>query len=163
MYASNEAGAGRASRRVTLGSGGGSPADDELRAETTLDRELSAGELHGRLLAVHDAVEERDYVALMVGAVTDSEDVPVRTVDEERLLLAGARCRCPAEILVGIGVGDDPIGVRELGRQLRRGGPLRVLLARSGARSVVLDSMALDSVVLDRGETAPRQPCRPAV
>lgn len=148
MYANIEVHFGWTSRRVDLASGESrSRGRVAIPQEVTLDRNVCAEGVTQRLLALHDPVDDLDYVAVVVGAVIDSDDVPVRTVDEERLLLAAAHSRCAGEILVGT-TGDDPgvqgygarePGIREFGRQLRQGGPLRTLLACSGARSVVVD------------------------
>ncbi|NLV80723.1 MAG: hypothetical protein GXY65_15570 [Rhodococcus sp.] len=139
MYANIEVHFGWTSRRVSLaGCESRTRGREDPEREVTLDRRVCAEGVTQRLLALHDPVADHDYVAVVVGRVTGSDDVPVRTVDEERLLLAAAHSRCPGEILVGTAGDDDPT-VRELGHQLRRGGPLRTLLACSGARSVVID------------------------
>jgi len=148
MYTSGEAHFSWTSRRVTL------PVvertdrldprgDDDTavdRSGMTLDRVLPDDIVHGRLMAYHDAEEEREYVALILGEVRDEEDVPVRAVDEECLLIAGAHSYRPAEILVS--ADDDALDDREIDRQLRGGGPLHALLTRTGARSVVVACLA---------------------
>lgn len=133
------------SRRVTLphclrAVAAGTPA----RSGLTLDRRLVSGTVRGRLLAYHDADDDADYVALLIGDVVGSDDVPVRVVDEERLLVEGARSTEPAEILVGTSDDRDPDAERrELDRQLCLGGPVRSMLAHSGARSVTVDWCAV--------------------
>ncbi|AWH01350.1 hypothetical protein DCN13_23630 [Rhodococcus ruber] len=110
----------------------------------TLDRRLVSDTVRGRLLAYHDADDDADYVALLIGDVAGSDDVPVRIVDEERLLVEGARSTEPAEILVGAPDDRDPDAERrELDRQLCLGGPVRSMLAHSGARSVTVDWCAV--------------------
>ncbi|MEE2032012.1 hypothetical protein [Rhodococcus chondri] len=147
MYASGEAHFSWTSRRVPLPHERFAPASDPTdhpghgaHSGMTLDRELPPDVVHGRLLAYHDDEDERDYVALLVGEVADCEDVPVHPVDEERLLILGARSTETGEIFVSADGGE--IGQRELDRQLLHGGPLRKLLAHTGARSVLIDCYA---------------------
>lgn len=105
----------------------------------TMDRQVAAGTVRGRLLAYHDAEDDHDYVALMVGDVRGCDDVPVRAVGEERLLLEGGRSSLQAEILVGTDDRDEAAGQRDLDHRLCCDGPLRSLLCHSGARSVTVD------------------------
>ncbi|MBH0120798.1 hypothetical protein I0Q12_15245 [Rhodococcus sp. CX] len=113
--------------------------DPASQSGLTMDRRVVTETVRGRLVAYHDAEEDHDYVALMVGDVEGGEDVPVRAVGEERLLLEGGRSGLPAEILVGTGDLDEAAEQRELDRQLCCDGPLRCLLCFSGARSVTVD------------------------
>lgn len=115
------------------------------RSGLTMDRQVATATVRGRLLAYHDADGGHDYVALMVGDVQGGEDVPVRAVGEERLLLEGGRSSLPAEILVGTGDRDEAAEQRELDRQLCCDGPLRCLLCHSGARSVTVDWCSVDA------------------
>jgi hypothetical protein len=138
MYTSGEANFSWTSRRVPLPHEQSArptdvtdARDDAEGSGMTLDRELPPEVVHGRLLAYHDDEDQRDYVALLVGKVEDGEDVPVHPVDEERLLLLGARSTEPAEIFVS--ADGNEIGQRELDHQLLHGGPLRHLLAHTGA------------------------------
>ncbi|NME80530.1 hypothetical protein [Rhodococcus sp. 105337] len=134
MYTSGEAHFSWTSRRVML------PEDDRYgrsgvapdTSGVTLDRVL----MGSRLMACRDVEQEREYVALAVGAVDGGDDVPVRVVEEERLLLHGPRSGFGPEILVG--AEDDDLDDREVTRQLLDGGPLRSLLTRTGAHSVAL-------------------------
>ncbi|MFD3809704.1 hypothetical protein [Rhodococcus sp. NPDC058639] len=134
MYTSGEAHFSWTSRRVMLpedeGHGRSDVAPDA--SGVTLDRMLPGS----RLMACRDVEQEREYVALAVGEVDGGEDVPVRVVEEERLLLHGPRSDLGPEILVG--AEDDDLDDRELTRQLLDGGPLRSLLARTGAQSVAV-------------------------
>lgn len=102
----------------------------------TLDHAVPASPLPGRLVAYHDAVAEKDYVALAVGTVSGQNDVPVRPVEEELLVLTAARSVEP-EILLGSE--DDDLDPGEIERQLHSGGPLRTLLEYTGALSVLVD------------------------
>lgn len=115
------------------------------RSGLTMDRQVATATVRGRLLAYHDADGGHDYVALMVGDVQGGEDVPVRAVGEERLLLEGGRSSLPAEILVGTGDRDEVAEQRELDRQMCCAGPLRCLLCHSGARSVTVDWCSVDA------------------
>lgn len=134
MYTSGEAHFSWTSRRVMLpddeGHGRSGVAPDA--SGVTLDRMLPGS----RLMACRDVEQEREYVALAVGEVDGGEDVPVRVVEEERLLLHGPRSDLGPEILVG--AEDDDLDDREVTRQLLDGGPLRSLLARTGAHSVAV-------------------------
>ncbi|MFX1758970.1 hypothetical protein [Rhodococcus sp. As11] len=148
MYAQRETYFGWTSRRVPLyaaaqlpatsaAPGSSAPSDDEsVPSGVTLDRLLPESLLHGRLVAYHDAGEDRDYVAVTVGAVAGETDVPVRVAAEEMLVLSAAR-----SVANGILVGteDDDLDELEVDRQLRFGGPVRDLLEYIGARSVVVD------------------------
>ncbi|WP_238586287.1 hypothetical protein [Rhodococcus rhodochrous] len=132
------------SRRVTLPRCLRAVAAGTQQSGLTLDRRLASDTIRGRLLAYHDADDDADYVALLIGDVAGSDDVPVRIVDEERLLMEGARSTEPAEILVGTSDDRDPDAERrELDRQLCLGGPVRSMLAHSGARSVTVDWCAV--------------------
>jgi hypothetical protein len=61
------------------------------RSGLSIDRALRSGTARGRLLAYHDAVDDTDYVALLVGDVLGARDVPLRFVPEECLLIEGGR------------------------------------------------------------------------
>lgn len=140
MYAQHDTYFGRTSRRVPLHSVAPDPSvrpDDRMSTGVTLDRILPESLLRGRLVAYHDADDDRDYVAVAVGAVAGENDVPVRAAAEETLVLSAARSAVN-EILVG--TDDDELDEREIDRQLRFGGPVRDLLQYLGARSVVVDS-----------------------
>ncbi|WP_016692148.1 hypothetical protein [Rhodococcus rhodochrous] len=151
MYAQRETYFGWTSRRVPLyaaaqptaspvtpAASGPSirPEDESVPSGVTLDRILPESVLHGRLVAYHDADEDRDYVAVAVGAVAGENDVPVRVAEEETLVVSAAR-----SVINGILVGteDDDLDELEVARQLRFGGPVRDLLEYIGARSVVVD------------------------
>ncbi|KXF51986.1 hypothetical protein AXA44_47945 [Rhodococcus sp. SC4] len=110
------------------------------RSGLTMDALLVFDTGRGRLLAYHDADDDTEYVALLVGDVSGSCDVPVRAVGEERLLVEGGRSTLSAEILVGASDDHDSVAEQhELDRQLCLGGPLRSMLAYSGALSVTVD------------------------
>jgi len=140
MYAQRDIYFGWTSRRVPLYSTSTIEpdirADDRAPSGVTLDRILPESLLHGRLITFHDAEDDKDYVAVTVGAVVGENDVPVRAVAEETLVLFAAR-----SVTNGILVGteDDDLDEREIDRQLRLGGPVRDLLEYIGARSVVVD------------------------
>nr|WP_257016090.1 hypothetical protein [Rhodococcus sp. ACS1] len=102
---------------------------------------LTLGSRSGRLLAYHDADWDTDYVVLMIGQIIDAQDVPIRVVDEETLLLEGGRCTRAAEILIaaspiGAGLGARRVDRRIVDSQLCTGGPIRDMLGLSGAVSV---------------------------
>lgn len=106
-------------------------------AGLTMECDLPSALRPIRLVAYHD--DEGDYVSLVVGDAVGTDDVPVHAVPEEQLLLDGARSRASVEILVGVPDGRDlRAQQQELDRQLCIGGPLRSMLAYSGARSVVV-------------------------
>lgn len=140
MYAQRDIYFGWTSRRVPLYSTSTIEpdirSDDRASSGVTLDRILPESLLHGRLITFHDAEDDKDYVAVTVGAVVGENDVPVRAVAEETLVLFAAR-----SVTNGILVGteDDDLDEREIDRQLRLGGPVRDLLEYIGARSVVVD------------------------
>ncbi|WP_241383651.1 hypothetical protein [Rhodococcus sp. CH91] len=140
MYAQRDIYFGWTSRRVPLYSTSTIEpdirSDDRAPSGVTLDRILPESLLHGRLITFHDAEDDKDYVAVTVGAVVGENDVPVRAVAEETLVLFAAR-----SVTNGILVGteDDDLDEREIDRQLRLGGPVRDLLEYIGARSVVVD------------------------
>lgn len=135
------------SRRVVLprtlaliasAAGDGPPQD---RPGVTLDVSLTLGPRSGRLLAYHDADWDTDYVVLMIGQIIDAQDVPLRVVDEEALLVEGGRCTRPAEILIaaspiGAGLGAQRVDRQIVDSQLCTGGPIRDMLGLSGAVSV---------------------------
>ncbi|MBF6148399.1 hypothetical protein FHY52_06270 [Nocardia nova] len=113
----------------------------EGRSGITLDVTVPLGNRTGRLLAYHDADGDTEIVVLMVGRVVGADDVSVRVVDEEAILLAGERSTAPAELLVGATIIRDRRGARRLSRrdvdnQLCAGGPVRDAIALSGAVSV---------------------------
>ncbi|UYP18926.1 hypothetical protein OED52_20230 [Rhodococcus sp. Z13] len=146
MYAQRETYFGWTSRRVPLSSD--LPRDtprertphpdeeDSAPSGVTLDRILPESLLHGRLVAYHDAEEDKDYVAVAVGEIRGEDDVPVHAVEEECLVVSAAHSPVGG-ILVG--TDDDDLDDREIERQLRRGGPVRDLLEYLGVRSVVVD------------------------
>ncbi|MGW5151792.1 hypothetical protein [Rhodococcus koreensis] len=135
------------SRRVvlprTLAPIADAASDSQRRDRTgvTLDVSLTIGQRSGRLLAYHDADWDAEYVVLMIGQILGEEDVPVRVVDEETLLVEGSRCTRLAEILIaaspiGAGLGTQRVDRRIVDTQLCTGGPIRDMLGLSGAVSV---------------------------
>lgn len=145
MYARRDTHFDRTYRRVPLSSTASrlvdSPPDNRSTPSgITLDRAVPAVPHSGRLVAYHDAVGEKDYVALAVGVVFGENDIPVRSVEEELLVLTAARCVSP-EILIGSE--DDDLDAVEIERQLRVGGPVRALLEYTGALSVVVGCLAV--------------------
>lgn len=125
---------------VSVAPAGGNPAG-KGRSGITLDVTVPLGKLTGRLLAYRDTDWDTEIVVLMVGHVLGADDVPVRVVDEETILLEGERSIPPAEILVAATTIRDGWGTRRLARrdvdhQLCTGGPVRDAIALSGAVSV---------------------------
>lgn len=107
-------------------------------AGLTIDHALDSASRRSRVVAYRD--DDTDCVALVVGDAVGADDVPVHTVPEERLILEAGRSHEPVEIFVGVPDGSDVrVQQRELDRQLCTGGPLRSMLACSGARSIVVD------------------------
>lgn len=111
------------------------------RSRVSIDVLLPLGAHQGRLLAYRAADCETEYVALMVGQIVGSEDIPVRVVDEESLLIEGSRSTLAAEILIGAravgsGLGVRPLNQHDVDSQLCMGGPIRDMLGLSGAVSV---------------------------
>ncbi|MGW5152856.1 hypothetical protein [Rhodococcus koreensis] len=134
-------------RRVTLPrtlvsvvSAGGDRAGEGYSG-ITLDVTVPLAARTGRLLAYRDADWDTELVVLMVGDVIGADDVPVRVVDEETILIEGQHSTQPAEILVAATIIRDGCGTRRLSRrdvdhQLCTGGPVRDAIALSGAVSV---------------------------
>ncbi|MDV6286672.1 hypothetical protein [Rhodococcus jostii] len=134
-------------RRVTLPrtlvsvvSAGGDGAGEKYSG-ITLDVTVPLAARTGRLLACRDAEWDTELVVLMVGDVIGADDVPVRVVDEEAVLIEGQHSTQPAEILVATTIIRDGCGTRRLSRrdvdhQLCTGGPVRDAIALSGAVSV---------------------------
>ncbi|MBS9372199.1 hypothetical protein GON09_001163 [Rhodococcus sp. B50] len=106
-----------------------------------LDESLRCGSREARLLAIRDSESETDYVALLVGDVSGGSDVAVREVDEERLLVEASRPSTEPEILLGVAsvLEAGCLGPRHVDREVFVDGPVRSLILRSGARSVVVD------------------------
>ncbi|WP_128970200.1 hypothetical protein [Rhodococcus opacus] len=79
----------------------------------------------------------------MLGETVGAHDVSVHVVDEEALLIEGSRCAHTPQLLIGDSTlaltGNPAPRLWEVSRQLCEGGPLRALLALSGARSVEVD------------------------
>ncbi|MCD2099381.1 hypothetical protein [Rhodococcus rhodochrous] len=122
------------SRRIDL-----SAAADARTVAPELDESLRCGSRKARLLAIRDSESETDYVALLVGDVSGHSDVTVREVDEERLLVEGSRPSTEPEILLGITPEPGYSGPHHVDREVFVDGPVRSLIIRSGARSVVVD------------------------
>ncbi|MGX7725111.1 hypothetical protein [Rhodococcus sp. 5G237] len=124
------------SRRIDL-----SAAADARAVTPELDESLRCGSRKARLLAIRDSESETDYVALLVGDVSGHSDVTVREVDEERLLVEASRPSTEPEILLGVASAPEPghPGPHHVDREVFVDGPVRSLIIRSGARSVVVD------------------------
>ncbi|WP_229580622.1 hypothetical protein [Rhodococcus rhodochrous] len=124
------------SRRIDL-----SAAADARTVTPELDESLRCGSRKARLLAIRDSESETDYVALLVGDVSGHSDVTVREVDEERLLVEASRPSTEPEILLGVATAPEPgrPGPHHVDREVFVDGPVRSLIIRSGARSVVVD------------------------
>ena len=124
------------SRRIDL-----SAAADARTMTPELDESLRCGSRKARLLAIRDSESETDYVALLVGDVSGHSDVTVREVDEERLLVEASRPSTEPEILLGVASAPEPghPGPHHVDREVFVDGPVRSLIIRSGARSVVVD------------------------
>ncbi|MDV6247451.1 hypothetical protein [Rhodococcus opacus] len=125
---------------VSVASSGGDGAGKEHDG-ITLDVTVPLGARTGRLLAYRDADCGTELVVLMVGDVIGADDVPVRVVDEETVLIEGQHSTESAEILVAATMIRDGWGTRRLSRhnvdhQLCTGGPVRDAIALSGAVSV---------------------------
>ncbi|MFC0446970.1 hypothetical protein [Rhodococcus jostii] len=109
----------------------------------TLDIQLTVGADLSRLVACRDPATGAEQVVLMLGETFGAHDVPVQIVDEEALLIVGSRCAHTPLLLIG----DSSVALTgnlaprqyEVSRQLREGGPIRALLALSGAQSLVID------------------------
>ncbi|MEU5844381.1 hypothetical protein [Rhodococcus sp. NPDC047139] len=124
------------SRRIDLTAAG-----DSSAVTTELDESLRCGPRKARLLAVRDPESETQYVALLVGEVSGSDDVTVREVDEERLLVEAGRASDEPEILLAVAPGPASGSAVEgdIEREVFVDGPIRSLIIRSGARSIVVD------------------------
>ncbi|WP_277371656.1 hypothetical protein [Rhodococcus rhodochrous] len=124
------------SRRIDL-----SGAADARTVTPELDESLRCGSRKARLLAIRDSESETDYVALLVGDVSGHSDVTVREVAEERLLVEASRPSTEPEILLGVASAPEPghPGPHHVDREVFVDGPVRSLIIRSGARSVVVD------------------------
>lgn len=95
----------------------------------------------GRLISHRTTDCDMQYLVLVIGKVPGVQDVPIRVVDEEVLLVEGSRSTGAPEILVAdpTNGASDSAGRRaraEVNRQLCCGGPLRELVTMSGAVSV---------------------------
>ncbi|WP_257015208.1 hypothetical protein [Rhodococcus sp. ACS1] len=81
----------------------------------------------------------------MLGETVGAHDVPVHIVDEEALIIEGSRSASAhtPQLLIGdpiLGISGDPASRQgEVSRQICEGGPIRTLLALSGAQSVEVD------------------------
>jgi hypothetical protein len=102
-----------------------------------LNRPLKLGGRAAQLMSFAD--EDDDYAVLIVGDPTGLHEVPMRIIESEMLLMAGAYSHCPAEILIAAQASIRPYMHRELVRQLCTGGPLHDLANAVGAQSVVVD------------------------
>lgn len=139
------------SRRIDL-----SAAEDARSMVPELDESLRCGSRKARLLAIHDEEGETEYVALLVGDVSGRSDVTVREVDEERLLVEASRPSTEPEILLGVAStpGAGHLDAHHVDREVFVEGPVRSLIIRSGACSVVVE--------WDHGEgrySAPQKQC----
>ncbi|QDQ95228.1 hypothetical protein FND50_33715 [Rhodococcus sp. WB9] len=140
----NEPYFGSKSRRVVLERGlDDAPVPQETANRdglaVTLDVSLTIGTRRARLIAWRD--DDDDYVALAVGDVSGAQNVPVRAVEEELLLIEGSRSGLPAEILVAVphvtaGLAIGGRGVVDC--QVRVGGPIRDMLTMTEVASVVV-------------------------
>lgn len=112
----------------------------DRRSGLSMDHLVQSSNIRGRLLVYHDAADDTDYVALLVGEVLDASDVPMRFVPQESLLLKGNRSFQPVEILVGVDdTYDSDNQMRILVRQLWDRGPIWSLLRHTGARSITVE------------------------
>ncbi|MFC0449790.1 hypothetical protein [Rhodococcus jostii] len=107
-----------------------------------LDELVPLGANTARLIATRDDDTDVEYLALIVGDVTDCHDVAVRCVDEETLLIEGSRCESSPEILIGLSAAPALCGCtteQHIDSQLCLEGPVRAMIASVGVRSVVVD------------------------
>ncbi len=127
--------------RVAFGEHERTPFRD--RPALTLDARVTVGAESARIVASHDPATGAEQVVLMLGDTVGARDVPVHVVDEEVLLIEGSRYTHTPQLLIGdstLAVTGNPAARQwEVGRQLREGGPIRALLALSGAQSVEVD------------------------
>ncbi|MBJ8345453.1 hypothetical protein [Antrihabitans sp. YC2-6] len=135
-------------RQLMLGSDATLVTDPVHPSDTTtihLDVHMTVGAREARLVTFACLDDEDDeWTALLVGDVSGASEVPVRTVEEERLLLAGARSTIPAEILVAVppeeaDMPSDTSCRRIIHTQLCMGGPIRDVIGAAGAVSVVVN------------------------
>ncbi|MDV7090577.1 hypothetical protein [Rhodococcus opacus] len=102
---------------------------------------MTIGAESARIVASHDPATGAEQVVLMLGDTVGAQDVPVHVVDEE--VIEGSRYTHTPQLLIGdstLAVTGNPAARQwEVGRQLREGGPIRALLALSGAQSVEVD------------------------
>ena len=114
--------------------------DEVESAVLVLDEVVPVGAGTARLIATRD--DDVDYLALIVGDVSDRHDVAVRVVDEEALLIEGSRFESSPEILIGLRTAPSICGcsdARHVDSQLCLDGPIRTMIASIGVRSVVVD------------------------
>ncbi|WP_193788719.1 hypothetical protein [Rhodococcus rhodochrous] len=124
------------SRRIDL------PAVAELGSVTLeLDEPLWCGNHQARLIAMRDPDTEVACLALVVGDVSGRNDVTVREVDEELLLVEGSRSTVEPAILLGISPegGKGSRGTDHLDHAVCVDGPVRSMIVWSGARSVIVE------------------------
>ncbi|MDV6241213.1 hypothetical protein [Rhodococcus opacus] len=119
---------------------------DELREVESvvlvLDEVVPMGAGTARLIATRDEGTDIDYLALILGDVSDGRDIAVRGVDEEALLIEGSRSEFTPEILIGLRATPSICGcstARHIDSQLCLDGPVRTMIASVGVRSVVVD------------------------
>lgn len=137
-------------RRVVLRAGRRSPKDtvDVAVPPPDLDMSLTIGSRRARLITFVDHGD--DYVVLVVGDASGRHDVPVRAVDAETLLIRGSQSRQAVEILVVLPstlADDTTVAQRDLDGQLCAGGPIREMLAATGAMSVTVEWCGTTSLV----------------
>lgn len=124
------------SRRVDL-----TAIDKASSVTPELDEPLRCGNHQARLIAMRDADTDVEYLALVVGDVSGRSDITVREVDEELLLVEGSRSPVEQEILLGVSseYEEGYSGTDHLDREVCVDGPVRSMIAWSGARSVIVD------------------------
>ena len=92
-----------------------------------------------RLRVYHDDADDSDYDAVAIGKTDGANDIPVLTTVEECLLVTAVRPGTgPAIVLAAPPGEDEGRRVREITRQLLRGGPLLRLILYTGALSVLV-------------------------
>ncbi|MEN0134614.1 MAG: hypothetical protein AAGC80_05675 [Rhodococcus sp. (in: high G+C Gram-positive bacteria)] len=111
-------------------------------ADLVLDECVPLGGATARLIATRDEDADVDYLALIVGDVAGRHDIAVRGVDEEALLIEGARSECSPEILIGLRSAPTFRGCsseRHIDSPLCLESPVWSMIASVGVKSVVVD------------------------
>ncbi|WP_139812241.1 hypothetical protein [Prescottella equi] len=108
----------------------------------TLDVTVHVGDSHGRLISNAETDARDEWTVVALGKTDDAENVHVRVVDEERLLIEAGRSAATPLLLVsrhGSTFTDEVEAHRRLVAELVDGGPARDLLGLSGASSVLVE------------------------